>query len=112
MLNSPRKPELKPYIERIEGDTDLVAPPGCYASVLLKLVHRDDGHRYYSWWAVAGRHGMDAISVPYKYTGEDTIRFDVPEGMPLSAQSLQRHLDAFLEGQQEAEGDTPVIIEK
>src|ERR1041384_3019478 len=93
------KLELQPAVSRVIGDVELVAPRGCSASVLLKLVTRDDGHRYYQWWAVAGRHGMDTFSLRYKHNGEDVLRFDVPDGMPLSAASLQPHLESYLAGE-------------
>jgi len=98
-----------PTVTRIDGDVVLVAPTGCYASVVLKLVDRDDNHRYYSWWTVVGRHDMDKITMPYKYTGEDTIRFDLPEGVPLSAKSLQPHLTAFLAAEHTKPGAPPII---
>src|SRR5262245_59096693 len=101
----------KPKITRLERDVELVAPRGCHASVLLKLVDRDDGHRYYSWWAVVGRHDMDSVSVSYKYTGEETIRFDLPDGIPLSAESVQPHLTRFLARRHEGPGDPPIIID-
>src|SRR5262249_16504435 len=97
---------------RLTGNIKLVAPPGCHASVLLKLVHRDDRRRFYSWWAVAGRHDMDSIAVPYKYTGEETIRIDLPYGMPLSLRSLQPHLKRFIAAQNDADDESPIIIEK
>lgn len=89
-------PEPTPVITRITRDLDLVAPRGCRASVLLKLVERDEGHRYYEWWLVVGRHGAEMMSVKYKADGADTIRVDVPEGMRLSAEALQPHVTAFL----------------
>jgi hypothetical protein len=106
-----KKPVLKPKITRLKSDITLVAPKGCHASVLLKLVDRVDGSRYYSWWAMVGRYDMDKIAISYKYTGEDTIRCDLPEGMPLQAAVLQRHLVRYLKSLQDAEGDTPIIIE-
>ncbi len=102
-------PGLQPTITRLDGDVELVAPPGCCASVVLKLVSRDDGHRYYSWWAVVGRNGMDRLAVSYKYTGEDTIRMDLPEGVSLSAASLQPFLTAYLAGEGTEPPDTPII---
>lgn len=96
--------KLQPKFTRLDRDVDLVAPPGCHASVLLKLVEDSDGHRYYSWWALAGRHATDQISVPYKYTGENVIRCDLPEGMPLSAASLEPHLTAYLTSEQVVAG--------
>lgn len=105
----PGAPKLRPTITRLTGDVELVAPRGCSASVLLKLVTRDDGHRYYSLWAVVGRYDRDKISVPYKYTGEDTIRFDLPEGMPLSAERLQPYLSDYLASDGTEPPDPPVI---
>lgn len=93
---TPAKPTRRPMLTRVTGDINLVAPRGYRASVLLKFVSRDDGHRYYSWWAMVGRRDSEAVSTKYKYTGEDVIRCDVPEGMPLSAESLQPYLAAFL----------------
>src|SRR5262245_50791331 len=69
-----------PIVSRIEADVELVAPQGCYATVIVKLVDRDDEHRYYSWWTLVGRNDMDKIAVRYEFTGEDTIRFDLPDG--------------------------------
>jgi hypothetical protein len=101
---------FKPHISRLSNDVRLVAPPGCYASVLLKLVDREDGRRWYSWWAMAGRHDMDNVCVSYKYTGEDTIRFDLPFGMPLSESALQSHLAQFLARERDFADDPPIII--
>jgi hypothetical protein len=103
------KLELQPTITRIDRSVDLVAPRGCSASVLLKLVTRDDGHRYYVWWAVAGRHDADAFSVHYKHNGEDVLRVDLPDGMPLSAASLQPHLESYLKSENTQPSDPPVI---
>jgi hypothetical protein len=106
---TPAKPPLRPTLTRITGDIDLVAPRGFSASVLLKLVSRDDGHRYYSWWAMVGRHDMDSFAIRYKYRGEDLIRCDLPEGMPLSEASLQPYLTSFLAGEHHQPDGTPVI---
>lgn len=85
-----------PVVTRITHDLDVVAPHGCRASVLLKMVERDEGHRYYDWWLVVGRRGAEMVSVKYKADGADTIRVDVPDGMRLSADALQPHVAAFL----------------
>lgn len=105
----PAKPALRPTLTRVTGDIELVAPRGCSASVLLKLVSRDDGHRYYSWWAMVGRHDMDSFSIRIKYRGEDLIRCDLPEGMPLSEETLQPHLTSFLAGEHTQPAGTPII---
>jgi hypothetical protein len=105
----PAKSAPRPTLTRVTGDIELVAPVGCSASVLLKLVSRDDGHRYYSWWAMVGRHDMDSFSIRVKYRGEDMIRCDLPAGMPLSEESLQPHLTSFLAGEHTQPAGTPII---
>lgn len=99
----------QPLLTRVTSDIDLVAPRGFCASVLLKLVSRDDGHRYYSWWAMVGRHDVDSFTIRYKYRGEDLIRCDLPDGMPLSEESLQPHLTSFLAGEHTEPAGTPII---
>lgn len=98
-----------PVISRITRDLELVAPHGCRASVLLKLVERDDEHRQYEWWLVVGRHGAETASVTYKADGADVIRVDVPEGMPLTAEAMQPHVTAFLAKERVQQADTPII---
>ena len=98
-----------PVITRITRDLEVVAPHGCRASVLLKLVDRDEGHRYYDWWLVVGRHGAETVSVKYKADGADTIRIDVPEGMRLSADALQPHVTAFLAHEGNEPADPPTV---
>jgi hypothetical protein len=100
---------VQPVVTRLVADVDLVAPKGFTASVLLKLVSRDDTQRQYALWALAGRHDVDTCIVPYKYTGEDTIRVDLPEGMPLSAEALAPHLTAFLASEGNEPPGTPII---
>ena len=97
--------QQSPVITRITRDLDVVAPHGCRASVLFKLVERDEGHRYYDWWLVVGRRGAEMVSVKYKADGADTIRVDVPDGMRLSADALQPHVAAFLK----KEGTLPAV---
>jgi hypothetical protein len=106
-----RKAVPPPRITRLGGDIDLVVPRDCSASVVLKLVARDDGHRYYAWWLIVGRHDQDTISVHYKYSGEDTIRCDLPDGNSLSAKSLQPFLAAYLASDGTEPPDTPIIID-
>ena len=99
----------QPTITRLTGDVHLVAPRGCSASVVLKEVDRDDGHRYYTWWLVVGRSDAEALSVPYKHNGDDMIRIDLPEGMSMSADALQPYLKAFWDKQPLEPDDTPII---
>ncbi len=94
---------------RVEHDLDIVVPRHCRASVLLKLVERDERHRYYAWWLVVGRHDLDEVSVRYRYTGEDTIRFDVPQSAVLSSAWLQPLLAEFLAQDGTMPPHTPII---
>jgi hypothetical protein len=98
-----------PIVTRITRDLELVAPHGCRASVLMKLVERDDEHRQYEWWLVVGRHGAETMSVKYKADGADVIRIDVPEGMPLTATDLQPHLAEFLTKERVQQNAPPTI---
>jgi hypothetical protein len=102
------RPAPAPRFTRVEGDIKLVVPPDCDASLILKQVGHDE-HRYYAWWLLVGRYDQDAMTVSYKYTGEDTLRCDIPNGIPLSAMSLQPHLAKFLKSEGTQEGDTPII---
>jgi hypothetical protein len=96
-------------VSRLDGDVDLIAPRGYHASVLLKLTHREDGHRVFSWWTMAGRHDMDTITVPFKYSGEEIIRVDLPEGVPLSRELVEAKLDEFLEHEGTEPPDPPTV---
>lgn len=98
-----------PVVTRITRDLELVAPPGCRASVLMKLVERDDEHRQYEWWLVVGRHGAETMSVKYKADGADVIRIDVPEDMPLTAAELQPHIAEFLTSEGNQQNAPPTI---
>ncbi|MEO7735688.1 MAG: hypothetical protein ABIY55_32335 [Kofleriaceae bacterium] len=94
---------------RVDRDLEIVVPRHCRASVLLKLVERDERHRYYAWWLVVARHDLDEVSVHYRYTGEDTIRFDVPQTAVLSSASLQPLLAEFLAQDGTMPPHTPII---
>ncbi|HEY0190540.1 MAG TPA: hypothetical protein VGC42_05415 [Kofleriaceae bacterium] len=91
------EPALQPKFTKVTKSVDLVAPPGCIASVILKQVTHSDGVRTYRWWMLAGRSGDDALSLHLKYDGEDMIRCDVPAGMTLSETELQPGLKAFVD---------------
>jgi hypothetical protein len=108
-LRAAPRTEPRPTITRLTSDVDLTPPRGCSASVLLKEVSRNDVHRYYTWWLVVGRSGADALSMPYKHTGEDIIRIDLPDGMSLSATGLQPYLEAFWDAQSLEPDDPPII---
>jgi|SRR4051794_10578815 len=87
---------LKPKIERQNSDIKhLVPPEDCDASVLLKRVMRD-GKRCY-WWCVAVTKDVDITSASYvQKPGEETIRFDLPKGFPVSAAAIHPYLREFL----------------
>jgi hypothetical protein len=105
-----RKAEPTPVITRITHDLELVAPQGCRASVLLKQLERDEGHRYYDWWLVVGRRGAETVpAVKYKADGGDVIRVDVPDDMPLRADALDPHVAAFLKNEGNEPADPPTV---
>jgi hypothetical protein len=106
---APRK-RAEPRLSRLDRDIVLVAPRGCHASVLVTLIKRDDRHRYYAWLAMVGR-GVGDVTVSYRHAATDTIRLDLPDGVPLSAKSLEPHLAQFLASTSELDGPPPVIIE-
>jgi hypothetical protein len=103
-----RRPAAVPRFSRVRKSLKLVVPLDCDASLILKDVGHDE-HRRYAVWLLVGRDDQDAMSVSYKFTGEDTVRVDIPRGGILSAAALQPHLAKFLksEGTQE---DAPPII--
>jgi hypothetical protein len=97
-----------PRFTRVERSVKLVVPPDCDASLILKEVGHDE-NRYYAWWLLVGRYDHEAMTVPYKFTGEDTIRCDIPSGTPLSAASLQPYLAKFLKSEGTQEGAPPIV---
>lgn len=97
-----------PRFTRIDRNVKVVVPPDCDASVILKQVAHDES-RYYAWWLLVGRYDQDSMTVSYKYTGEDTLRCDIPSGSPLSAAALQPHLARFLESEDTQQDKPPII---
>jgi hypothetical protein len=104
-----RRPAPRPRFARVRGHLKLVVPPDCSVSVILKLVDHDDDNRTYAWWMLVGRYDQDALSASYRFTGEDTIRCDIPDGMLLSVKLLERRLAAFLDDEGLEEGKPPII---
>ena len=85
--------------ERVTADIDsLVAPRGFRASVLLRFVglSKKDGHRHYSMLAMIGQNDTSRVSLCFKFTGEETVRFDLPDKTPLSAASLAPALQQYV----------------
>jgi hypothetical protein len=103
-----RSGSVEANVTRITADLTLTAPPGCRASVLLKLVGNDTEAmtRSYVWWVVAGRDDFDAVAVEVRTEG-DILRIDVPENQPLSTQYLQQVLNAWKDPK--LPPDTPVV---
>ena len=96
---------------RITRSLQVMAPPDCDASVILKQVAHNK-YRYYAYWLLVGRYDHDAMSVRYKYTGEDTVRCDIPHGQMPSSAALLSHLVKFLHGEGAQNDGPPVIIGK
>ena len=97
-----------PRFTRVRKSLKLVVPSDCAASLILKEVGHDE-HRYYAWWLLVGRDDQDAMTVSYKFTGEDTLRCDIPIGATLSAAALQPYLAKFLKSEGTQEDDPPII---
>ncbi|HEY0480282.1 MAG TPA: hypothetical protein VGD37_22340 [Kofleriaceae bacterium] len=104
-----RRAVSAPRFTRVTKSLKLSVPPDCEASVILKLVGHDE-RRYYAWWLLVGRYDQETMTASYRFTGEDTVRCDIPTGMPLSAATLQPYLARFLKGEHNQEDDAPVII--
>jgi hypothetical protein len=101
-----------PRFSRITHSLDVVAPQDCCASVILKEVAHDSRRRYYAMWLFVGRYDQDAMSIRYKYTGEETVRCDIPAGAVISAAALQPYLVKFLNSENKEPEGPPVIIGK
>jgi hypothetical protein len=107
----PAPAQAAPKFTRIRRNVVLVAPPGYVASLILKQVAHDR-YRYYACWLLVGRYDQDALSVRYKFTGEDTLRCDIPYGMVISAAALQPYLVKFLRDEGTESDDPPIIVGK
>lgn len=107
----PGKPSLAaaPRLSRIVKNVDLVPPPDCIASLVLKQVAHDT-YRYYACWLLVGRYDVDALNVKYKYTGENSIRCDIPLDGEVSLAALQPHLEAFLAAEGKEPEGPPVVV--
>lgn len=107
----PGKPSLAaaPRLSRIVKNIDLVPPPDCIASLVLKQVAHDT-YRYYACWLLVGRYDVDALNVKYKYTGENTIRCDIPQDGEVSLVALQPYLVTFLDAEGKEPDGPPVIV--
>jgi hypothetical protein len=108
---APAKAPAAPKFSRITRNVVLVAPPEYVASLILKQVAHDR-YRYYACWLLVGRYDRDALTVRYKFTGEDTLRCDIPEGVVISAAALQPYLVKFLRDEGTESDDPPVIVGK
>ena len=103
--------EPAPRFSRLTKSMVVVAPDDCMATVLFKEVARDD-NRYFSFWLLVGRYQRDELSVHYKFTGEDTIRCDIPHGNDISTEALQPALVEFLRAEGTLPDGPPVITGK
>src|SRR5215831_3955905 len=93
------KPVRGIKVQPVTTDIDaFVAPRGFHASVLLRFVtlSKKDGHRHYSMLVMVGQNDTNKVSACFKFTGEETVRFDLPPGTPLSAASLAPALQQYV----------------
>ena len=74
-----------------------------------KVAAHDDARRF-AYWLLVGRFDQDAVEMRYKFTGESTLRCDVPFGAPLTPDALQPYLEDFLESEG-TEPDGPPILD-
>ena len=87
----------------------MVTPPDdCKATLLLKEVAHDTSRRF-AYWLLVGRYDHDCMSVRYKFTGESTVRCDIPDSAMLSPVALQPYLAEFIEGEGHEPEGPPVI---
>jgi|GEM_PF-3280383 len=98
-----------PQFTRVRASLDLVPPPGFLASAILRLVARAEGRRIYALWLAVGRHDDEALTVRYKFKGEDAVRCDIPSGNFLSAAKLEPFLKRFLKDEGKLDPDPPTI---
>jgi hypothetical protein len=111
LAHTVRRTVAAPRLTRVRENLKLVVPPDCAASLILKQVGHDD-QRYYAWWLLVGRDDRDAMIASYKFTGEDTIRCDIPSPALLSPDALLPYLTKFLAGEGTQEDDPPKIGDK
>jgi hypothetical protein len=104
-----RKAQPAPRFSRITRNLTVTPPDDCKASVIFKLVAHDDARRF-AYWLLVGRHDQDAVEARYKFTGESTLRCDVPFGAQLTPDALQPYLVDFLESEG-TEPDGPPILD-
>jgi len=98
-----------PRFSRITRNLKLTPPEDCKASVIFKLVAHDDARRF-AYWLLVGRFDQEALEMRYKFTGESTLRCDVPFGAPLTPDALQPYLEDFLDSEG-TEPDGPPILD-
>lgn len=98
-----------PRFSRITDDVVVTPPDGYRASLILKEVAHDTS-RHFAYWLLVGRHDQESMSVRYRFTGESTLRCDIPDAAMLSAVVLQPHLAEFLDSEG-LEPDGPPVID-
>jgi hypothetical protein len=101
-----------PRLKHIRRNVSVAPPRDCDASVILKQVAHDKRHRYFACMLMVGRYDRDALKVPYEFTGETTVRCDLPTGSVISAAVLQPHLVKFLKAEGNLPDPPPIIIGK
>jgi hypothetical protein len=100
-----------PRFSRITQDVVVTPPADFNASLILKEVAHDTSRRF-AYWLLVGRYDQEFMSVKYRFTGESTLRCDIPDPEMLSAVALQPYLAEFLDGEGLEPDGPPVIIGK
>jgi hypothetical protein len=104
-----RNAQAAPRFSRITRNLTVTPPDDCKASVIFKHVAHAE-YRLFAYWLLVGRYDQDTIGVRYRFTGESTLRCDIPKGGELTPAALQPYLVEFLEGEG-TEPDGPPILD-
>ena len=112
-MTTPKRPATRrkrgaPRFSRISRSLTVKPPNDCKATVIFKEVAQDDFRRF-AYWLLVGRYDADTIAVRYEYTGESTLRCDVPSGTQFTPDALQPYLVAFLKREGNQPGGPPIL---
>lgn len=103
-----RRKSGEPRFKRVRRSLSVKPPADCRASVIFKFVAHDE-FRHFAYWLLVGRYAQDTIAVRYEYTGESTLRCDVPDGTMFTPDALQPYLEAFLKSEGTEPEGPPIL---
>jgi hypothetical protein len=103
-----RKVEAAPRFSRITRNVTITPPDDCKATVIFKHVAHDE-YRRFVYWLLVGRYDQDTFGVRYRFTGESTLRCDIPNGTQLTPDALQPYLVEFLDSEGTEPEGPPIL---